>query len=185
MGAVEFHSSFRPTNLQPAVVNAAGHRAVISDAEILRVIERAGDSVGAFPIQRVAIATGHYARGRGHVHVPVRDVDPVRHQIGQRASAEIPEPSPPEKLDRRNVLLRSLSEPHLLVEFVEREFCRVTAGGVVLEPPHPHESDLAELARIDDPFALYEMAPATLLRAGLDHALARFDGSDQITALLE
>src|SRR5262249_11589273 len=70
--AVEFHSSFHPSNLQPTVVNTAGHRAVISNAEALRVIERAGDSVGAFPFERVAIAAGHYTRGRGHVHIPMR-----------------------------------------------------------------------------------------------------------------
>src|SRR5215813_142196 len=44
--AVEFHGPFHPAYLQPAVVNAAGHRAVIRDAETLRVIERAGDRVG-------------------------------------------------------------------------------------------------------------------------------------------
>src|SRR5262249_35870974 len=118
--AVEFHCRFCSANLQPAVVNAAGHRAVISDAETLRIIERAGDRVGAFPFERVAIAAGHDADRRGHAHVPVRDVNPVRHQVGQRAPAEIPEPAPPEKLDRSDGLPRSASEPHLLVEFVER-----------------------------------------------------------------
>src|SRR5262249_158388 len=75
--------------------------------------------------------------------------------------------------------------PLLVVDFVEPGLGRVPAGGVVLKPPHPHERDLAELARIDDPLALDEMRPATLLRAGLDHALARFDGADQIIPLFE
>src|SRR5262249_50786033 len=153
--------------------------------EIFRVIENTGDGVRAFPIERVAIAAGHDTHRRSYAQVPVRDVNPVRHQIGQRAAAEIPEPAPPEKLDRRDLLLARRAEPSLLVEFVEREFVRVTAGRVVLKPPHPDEGDLAEFARINDPFPLDEMWPGALLRASLDDALALFDGADQSGALFE
>jgi hypothetical protein len=178
--AVEFHGGFGAAQFEAAVVYGGVHLAEIGGAEILGVIQHAGDGVGAFEVfEQVALSCRHRTRGRGRASVPMHDVNPVRHQIGQRAAAEIPEPAPSAVFERRNLLRGRVAKPGLLIELSVVEVFGHNAGVIVLIPPHAHGGDLAERATVYELFTKDEVFPTALLCAGLYDALAGFDGFDE------
>ena len=102
------------------------------------------------------------------------DVDPVRHEIGDAAAAEVPEMTPLIEPLRPERLIGCGAEPPFPIELFERDR-RIIAGGCVLIPVGVDERDLAEASGIDDLLAEQEMVPASLLRASLDDLLRGFD----------
>ena len=56
-------------------------------------------------------AVGPHQAGRGAFHHPLDDVDPVRHQVGEAAAAEIPEEAPAAVLEGVERLFGGRAEP--------------------------------------------------------------------------
>ena len=108
---------------------------------------RGVDRVGRFPQLDVVVVPGRHRRERRlDVHVPVDDVDPVGHQVGELAAAEIPEVAPLVEALRAERLIGRGAEPALPIELVHRDR-RVVARRRVLIPVGLDEGDLAEAAR--------------------------------------
>src|SRR5205085_11475169 len=84
------------------------------------------------------------------VKIPVDDVDPVDHQIGEDAAAKVPEPAPlPEAILVERLVFGRAEEPLPIDRFgVDVEVRPGEAGGVAI-PGEVNFVNLAELAGFD------------------------------------
>src|ERR1035438_7696233 len=102
------------------------------------------------------------------VQEPMDDVDPVHHQIGEYAAAEVPEPAPLTKLVVVKRLRRSAAEPRLPVDRPGRNVVVDTPRtGLIPVPGEMRLVDLADLAGLDDLVALLDVRHAPLLHPHL------------------
>src|SRR5688500_6174071 len=104
--------------------------------------------VGCLPESlRVEVITHRCCcRGYFQVEIPMHDVEPVNHQIGQRSSAKIPEPSPIPKPVGIKRLITRLSEKAFPVDSRGIDLkSHGAAAKLIAVPRHVYFVDLSEL----------------------------------------
>src|SRR5262249_22321824 len=181
--AVDVHGAFAAHELDHGAVAGVAEGALEVHLQVVAIAEERLDGVGRLPdiASSDEVADGDGLLGMFEVEHPVGDVEPVDHEVGEDAVAEIPEPAPVAELVVVEVLRRGVAEKAFAVEALDIDVLWPAADPVrVAVPGHVDLVHRADAAGVDQLLGADDVRHRALLRADLDDAAVLFESADDL-----
>jgi hypothetical protein len=132
-------------------------------------------------------AHGKDGNGKRAFHKPMHDVDPMREQVRERSTAEVPVAAPVEVACRVHGLIRRGAKKRLPVELGGVQIRVVPVPlGVILIPMGLNKSDLPEHSGVEKQrFRFGDVRPTSLLHANLQDLFRGGKSAPELLAFLQ